>query len=73
MARPPGLPKVVCMGLLELVKYEITRIKTQYNCKHAYVRTKTIYGEMVNILGYKSVWHCVKCDKRIVSRHFDKY
>lgn len=60
------------MRIIELIRDEYTRIKTQFKCKHYFVKTKTIHGDMINQLGYRTVWHCTKCDKRKTSNDLNE-
>lgn len=69
---PDFFAVVMTMTVIELFQSEYRRIKTQWSCKHYFVRTKTIHGDMINQLGYRSVWHCTKCDKRRVSNALEQ-
>lgn len=61
------------MKLLDLIKEDINRLISQYKCKgHLFVRVKTIHGDMINTLGYRSVWECTKCGKRKTSKQLDE-
>ncbi len=37
-------------------------------CKHEYEWVRNIYGDEINATGgYRSVWRCAKCGKRVLS------